>query len=75
MNLHEFVKAWSFSNKTWLYAYLKYEPTNLLSFFFVTFNSSWQLVSLILIIIACAKSSKQYVSASMQEFFYHFQKS
>ena len=34
-----------FSNKTWLYAHLKYEPTNFLLFlFFLTSNSTRQLV-------------------------------
>ena len=33
-----------FSNKTWLYAHLKYEPTNFLLFlFFLTSNSTRQL--------------------------------
>ena len=33
-----------FSNKTWLYAHLKYEPTNFLFLFFLTSNSTRQLV-------------------------------
>ena len=33
-----------FSDKTWLYAHLKYEPTNFLFLFFLTSNSTRQLV-------------------------------
>ena len=35
-----------FFYRTWLYAYVKYEPTNLLLFFFLPSNSKRQLVSL-----------------------------
>ena len=51
-----------FSNKTWLYAHLKYEPTN----FNIRFNVT---VSLYFIIIVLAKTSKQYASTSTREFF------
>ena len=43
---NKFDRAVKFSlNRTWLYAYLKYEQTNLLLFFYVTSNSKLQLVS------------------------------
>ena len=56
-----------FSNKTWLYAHLKYEPTNFLLFlFFLTSNSTWQLNFIITVL---AKTSKQYASTSTREVF------
>ena len=61
-----------FSNKTWLYAHPKYEPTN---FFvvFVLFNIKFNAtVTLNFIIIAHAKTSKQYASTSTREFFILF---
>lgn len=57
--------------KKWLYAYFKYEQSNLLLFFYVTSNSKWQVDSLNLIIIAYTKSSKQHTSTSGRKFFLH----